>query len=223
MCGCTQYTKEEPIASLYLKLPCSSYCTRCFVFFQSFPCPSVTLQTSTIPLFAANLWKFKRMKRPCGWSTFSWSHKILLSFKREKLLNAADAIFLWNLGTESRCRLPDFVLLHMTRCELLTLICIFSSDQCRLPSKHHLQKKCSSKIQNCTEVSSWGWGKQMYAELTICRQGASWQYSGGGFLRAKNSPGAQRTLQESFLIPRRASVRRLTRARNHLHSYQSSS
>lgn len=134
VCGCTQYTTEPIPKAAHQFLLYKMLC-----LFQSFPCPSVTLQTSTVPLFAANLWKFKRMKKPYGWSTFSRSHKILLSFKREKLLNAADLIFLWNLGAESRCQWPGFVLLHMTRCKLLILICIFSSDQCRLTSKHHLQ------------------------------------------------------------------------------------
>lgn len=218
MCGCTRYTKEEPIASLYLKLPCSSYCTRCFVFFQSFPCPSLTLQTSTIPLFAANLWKFKRMKRPCGWSTFSRSHKILLSFKREKLLKRC------------RCNLPlkfgDRISMSVTR------FCAAPFDTMRTAYTHlhiliwSMQTSLKAPSSKNAAVKSRTAQKLVAgAEASRCMQ--SWQYarnySGGGFLRAKNSPGAQRTLQESFLIPRGASVRRLTRARNYLHSYQSSS
>lgn len=138
---CTHLVYYRGVCSMpILKLPYNFYYEIDFAFCQSSPCPSLTLQPSTISLFAAIL---KRMKSSCLQHLFLIPQNIIQVSKREivkhSLLNLA-GVFFRNLGAEPPNHSHQvLVLLHMIRCKLLTLICIFSCDQWILTSKHCFQ------------------------------------------------------------------------------------
>lgn len=130
-CVCMpQYAAEEAAALLYSSCPI----LKCILSFLSLlPALLWPYNLPQVPLFAANLWKLRRIKSSC-YSTSSSSHNILLRFKGEKLLNTpllhlAGVFFQKSGGRIPKSQSPSFELLHMMWFKLLLLIYIFSCEQ----------------------------------------------------------------------------------------------
>lgn len=142
-----------------------------------FSLPSSDPITFHSSLFAANLWKLRRIELSC-YSFSSRSYKILFKFKGEKLLNTPllhlAGFFKKNWGKNPQITVTkvwavvyDVILTDCTHLHIL----IWTRVEIRVETylKPTIFSRSSSKIQNCTEVCGWVWGKEIHPKMAIHR------------------------------------------------------